>query len=139
MPVPAEQGGELLPADEMVVEDGEKDRDDVMEEPVVEDDEVMDGGGGAAWEIDYTDDGFVDGSTINFTVEKGEPVFFNNVSSRAFWPASNVHPAHTILPGFDSLGPVEPGEYYIYTFEKEGKWPFHDHMRPSLGGVITVQ
>lgn len=117
-----------------------------MEEPGSEkssdadkmDAEVMEGGGGAALIIGYYDDGFREEEVPNFTMDVGTTIDFHNFSSRPFWPASNVHPAHNILPEFDSRGPVAPGESYRYTFDKAGTWPFHDHLRASLGGVIIV-
>jgi plastocyanin len=86
-------------------------------------------------EIDMTDSGF---SPSNITVKSGTVVIFKNTSSKTYWPASNPHPTHTDLPGFDALRGLNNGETYSFTFTKLGVWGFHDHLNPTLDGRITV-
>lgn len=86
--------------------------------------------------ITKTDSGF---SSAAITVKLGDKVIFKNQSSKSFWPASNLHPTHTIYSEFDSLKGVPAGESYSFVFEKVGKWPYHDHLDSTQGGVITVE
>lgn len=72
------------------------------------------------------------------TIREGETVSFVNDSSSFHWPASDVHPTHTIYSEFDPLEPVAPGDTWSFTFTKAGEWRFHDHIRANLKGVVTV-
>ncbi len=71
-------------------------------------------------------------------VKVGTAVTFKNNSDKPHWVASNPHPAHTDLPDFDSKAAFGPGESYTYTFDKAGRWLFHDHTNPAFGGAIVV-
>lgn len=73
------------------------------------------------------------------TVQAGDTVAFANESDRDVWPASDVHPQHTELPGFDAMGSVAPGETYTYTFEEVGEWGYHDHLSETTTGVVIVE
>ncbi len=71
-------------------------------------------------------------------VEVGETVVFVNASGADFWPASNIHPTHEILPAFDSLGPVPAGQAWEFVFDEAGQWQYHDHLYPPEGGVVIA-
>lgn len=86
--------------------------------------------------ITYTETGF---TPADLTIKTGETVIFKNNSTRAFWPASNDHPSHTIYPEFDPKKTIAAGESWSFTFTKVGSWKYHDHRAASLGGTITVQ
>lgn len=86
-------------------------------------------------EFDMSSSGFTPGE---MTIRVGTAVIFKNTDSEGHWPASNPHPSHTNLPGFDSLQPVAPGNTYSYTFMKTGTWGFHDHLNPTLHGTVIV-
>lgn len=100
--------------------------------------------------ITYTDNGF---SPANLMIAQGTKVIFMNSASDAFWPASNVHPTHSLYDGttlqqhcadptattFDACGPIAPGSSWSFTFTKTGTWTYHNHLNPSEGGTITVQ
>ncbi len=92
---------------------------------------------GAA-EVDMTANGF---SPSSITVKQGTVVTFKNTDTQPHWPASNPHPTHTDLPGFDALQQVQPGQTYSFTFNKIGTWGYHDHINPSefRGSVTVVQ
>ena len=75
-------------------------------------------------------------SPEELVIAPGEVTFVNDVEE-AFWPASNVHPTHDVLPAFDARRPLPPGATYAFTFP-EGEWRFHDHLHPEAGGVIRV-
>lgn len=77
----------------------------------------------------------------NFSVPVGTTVSFQNQDSVGHWIASNPHPSHSGLPGFDALATTEPGGAYSYTFTKAGTWGYHDHGDPSnakFTGSVTV-
>jgi plastocyanin len=86
--------------------------------------------------VTYTETGF---SPADITIKVGETVVFKNNSTRAFWPASNDHPSHTIYPEFDPKKTVAAGASWSFTFTKVGSWKYHDHRAANLGGTITVQ
>ncbi|MEJ0021589.1 MAG: cupredoxin domain-containing protein [Candidatus Doudnabacteria bacterium] len=86
-------------------------------------------------EIDMTSKGF---NPAAVTIKQGATVIFKNTDSEGHWPASNPHPTHTDLPGFDALQPVTPGSTYSYTFTKLGTWGFHDHLNPTTHGSVIV-
>jgi hypothetical protein len=97
-------------------------------------------------QIVYTNDGF---ATTSVTVKKGTRVRFLNSSSGGEWPASGIHPTHTLYPekeptdclgsSFDSCASLAPGEFFDFTFNYVGNWPFHDHLRGYNTGEIIVE
>lgn len=86
--------------------------------------------------VDYTDSGF---SPKSITVKVGDTVTWTNKSGGSMWVASNPHPVHTDLSGFDELGSAGSGETYSYTFTKAGNWKYHNHVNAGDGGVVVVQ
>jgi plastocyanin len=86
--------------------------------------------------VHVTDEGF---EPESIEVEAGTTVVFENVGGEAHWPASDDHPIHDDYPGFDPRKPVQPGEEWSFTFDRPGKWGFHDHMNPYLTGEIVVR
>jgi len=99
--------------------------------------------------ISYNGKGFSP-NTVN--VKAGTVVEFKNDSSVDFWPASAVHPTHTVYPGsnislcgtadaltiFDACGAVAPGGSYSFTFDEVGTWHYHNHLQASQTGTIVV-
>ena len=71
-------------------------------------------------------------------VSKGGKVTWVNKSSVAVWPASAVHPTHTLYPGFDALRGLKTGETYSFIFEKVGSWKYHNHLNSGVTGVVEV-
>ncbi|KKQ36019.1 MAG: Plastocyanin [Candidatus Nomurabacteria bacterium GW2011_GWB1_37_5] len=84
----------------------------------------------------YTSTGF---SPETFEAVIGTKVKFENQSDRTFWVASDPHPIHTDLPGFDAGRPIQRFESYEFTFNKTGTFRYHDHSRPSYGGTIIIK
>lgn len=86
-------------------------------------------------------------------IKRGDRVIFINRDSNTHWPASNVHPTHTVYPGssiqkcgsdaestiFDSCKELRQGEEYSFVFNEIGRWNYHDHSRASLTGTIIVK
>jgi plastocyanin len=102
---------------------GESDIGDAVDQPQV-------------FQIDITKDGFYP-TTIR--VNKGDYVQFVNKDSDKHWPASNPHPSHIDLPGFDAKKGLATNEKFTYQFQKSGSWGFHDHFNSSFKGTVTVQ
>ena len=94
--------------------------------------------------ITYTSGGFSP-SVIN--VKKGEEVTFLNESGGAMWPASAIHPTHTLYPTqggcvgstFDACQGIEPGEAWSFKFDIAGTWKYHNHLNSSQTGTIVVE
>lgn len=86
--------------------------------------------------VEMTSAGF---SPKELKIKKGDAVEFVNKDSRQRWPASGVHPAHQMCPGFDALKQMSPGETYSFTFNETKTCPMHDHMMPNLFGKIIVE
>lgn len=101
--------------------------------------------GEVAVEISYTENGY---EPAEVTIQKGQAVKWTNDSQVEMWPASAVHPTHSIYPqksdsdclgsSFDACRRMSPGESYEFTFYEQGTWKFHDHVRPSKTGVVHV-
>ncbi|HLC51064.1 MAG TPA: cupredoxin domain-containing protein [archaeon] len=80
-------------------------------------------------------------------VESGTTVTFINKDTAPHWPASAVHPTHTVYPEydgcisskFDACKGLQNGESWSFTFTQLGTWKYHDHLNPSFTGKITVK
>lgn len=70
------------------------------------------------------------------TIKRGDVVKFVNKRKHYFWPASNLHPTHTIYPEFDPQEPVESS--WSFRFNKVGEWRYHDHLAPYFTGKVKV-
>lgn len=96
--------------------------------------------------IAFTDEGFVPREVF---IKRGDIVRFTNESKTLeSWPASAVHPTHSIYPektkgdclgsAFDACRGLKPGESWDFRFTEVGEWRFHDHIHASKTGVVTV-
>lgn len=72
------------------------------------------------------------------TIKEGETVTFTTTTGKPFWPASNVHPTHTAFPAFDPKQPIPPDQSWSFTFDKMGRYGFHDHIESTFEGEILV-
>ncbi|HLC70733.1 MAG TPA: hypothetical protein VJI32_01935 [Candidatus Nanoarchaeia archaeon] len=104
----------------------------------------------AEYIVEITSSGFSPKTRI---VDIGETVTFINRDTQKHWPASNMHPVHNTYPGsgiekcqteerntiFDACAGLAEGESFSFTFTEKGNWPFHDHLHPSVVGVVTVR
>lgn len=72
------------------------------------------------------------------TASVGQTVRFKNNTNLTARIASNPHPIHTGLPGFDSAN-MPPGSDYVYRFTRAGSFGFHNHSAPTNTGTVTVQ
>lgn len=109
-------------------------------------------------EIDYSDtrniyftgSGF---APADLTIEQGDTVtWIKNASSTGMWVASDEHPTHTNYHGSTlrehcqngdqttaAFDQCSQGEEFSFTFEKTGKWSYHNHQPYAEGGTITVR
>lgn len=106
--------------------------------------------GAATHIISITPNGF---SPANLEIKQGDRVIFINQDDESHWPASDIHPKHTLYPGsdinkcktsgrvriFDSCGGLSKGERYEFVFNEKGSWGYHDHLSAGLKGIITVK
>lgn len=86
--------------------------------------------------VGINDDGF---SPAEITVAPGTTVIFINNGQAAHWPASDPHPLHIRLPGFDAKRALQTGEEYSFTFVKTGSWTYHDHLNSAVKGTVIVK
>lgn len=99
--------------------------------------------------IEITSSGF---SPQTLSINQGESVTFVNKDSQKHWPASAVHPTHTVYPGsdkkkcgtleqskiFDACKGLAQGEEFSFIFNEKGSWNYHDHLSASFKGIIVV-
>ncbi len=93
-------------------------------------------GGGPIVVMNMKDDGF---EPVNITIKQGETMEFRNDGKNEHWPASNIHPTHEIYTEFDPKRPIAPDASWSFTFGEAGKWRYHDHLYPEIGGLISVE
>lgn len=86
------------------------------------------------------------------TIKKGSTVKFVNNSGADFWPATAMHPTHTVYPGsgiekcgtpeesaiFDACRGLPAGQTFSFTFNQAGEWAYHDHLNATVFGKIIV-
>ncbi len=72
------------------------------------------------------------------TIRQGDSVRFTSQTGKPFWPASDLHPSHSIYPEFDPKRPINPSESWSFIFSKSGRWRYHDHLNPGATGIINV-
>jgi plastocyanin len=86
--------------------------------------------------VAYHNSGFFPGS---IEIEVGQYVTFENVSDSDMWIASDPHPSHKALPGFDGRSAVKTGGKYLFVFTQPGVWKYHNEADTTKGGQIIVR
>lgn len=96
--------------------------------------------------VEMSSSGF---SPASIEIKKGDTVNFVAIDS-GIWPASALHPTHTVYPGsgitkcggddkiFDACEGVGQGGTFSFTFNEVGDWKYHDHLNPSRTGSVVV-
>ena len=74
----------------------------------------------------------------NITIKVGSSVTWENTDSANHTVSSDNHPTHLLYP-FLNLGIIKPGTKKSVTPPKVGSFTYHDHLNPSLTGIVTVQ
>ncbi|MBI4181608.1 MAG: hypothetical protein HY520_01415 [Candidatus Aenigmarchaeota archaeon] len=104
----------------------------------------------ATWTVAATAEGF---SPQEFTIRQGDTVSWENQDNQPRWPASAMHPTHTLYPGsgiekcgtpeedgiFDACSGIPPGGEWEFTFTEAGSWAYHDHLVTGKFGRIVVE
>ena len=94
--------------------------------------------------VEITSSGF---SPNTLTINVGDTVTFVNKDTASHWPASGVHPTHTVYPEsggcigstFDACKGLAQGGTFSFKFNQKGTWGYHDHLNSGLTGTIIVQ
>lgn len=93
-------------------------------------------------DVYITADGF---QPKSLTVAFGDAVRWINTDAILHWPASDPHPTHTGVIGFDAESGLASGEIYVHIFDNYGIYTYHDHLqaltdpKSTITGVIKVQ
>lgn len=87
-------------------------------------------------------------SPKNVEIRLGGTVRFMNLSNDDMWIASDIHPVHSGYQvkdtdscsgyAFDQCKSVERGGYWQFTFEKAGKYGYHNHVSAADNGSVDV-
>jgi plastocyanin len=85
--------------------------------------------------VTMTRDGF---EPQHLRVRKGTTVTFVSAGEVGHWPASDLHPSHSIYSAFDPNRVIPAGESWAFTFDEVGDWGMHDHVAPYIVGSISV-
>ncbi|MCH7883376.1 hypothetical protein IIA95_03095 [Patescibacteria group bacterium] len=85
--------------------------------------------------IKLTNSGFYPEELV---IHREDAVVFITTGDNYFWPASNIHPVHTIYQEFDPRKPIPPDGRWVFRFDKIGQWQYHDHLAPHNKGTIIV-
>ena len=110
-------------------------------------------GNGESITITYTSAGYV---PKEVTISQGTEVIFENkgrLSLVFMWPATAIHPTHTIYPGssilkcggaekvriFDSCQGIAPQDSWSFIFNETGSWGYHGHLQARFTGKIIVE
>lgn len=86
--------------------------------------------------VELREEGFVPATLV---VRRGTTVTFSTARGKPFWPASDIHPTHSIYSEFDPRKPVEHGDSWTFQFDRAGEWRYHDHLAPGERGTIVVK
>ena len=121
-----------------------------VDEIIVNDDGQEIGDALQIYTVKMSSSGF---SPKTLKIRKGETVLFEAIDNSNRWPASAMHPTHTVYPGsglskcgtseaekiFDACGSVKQGETFTFTFNEKGNWKYHDHLSSGTTGEIIVE
>ena len=87
--------------------------------------------------VSITKNGFVPATLV---IKAGQTIKWINNDDSPHRVASDPHPTHTGLPGFDSKNDLEKSASFNFNFDKTGTFGYHDHLNPeTFKGFISVQ
>ncbi|MEK7514836.1 MAG: hypothetical protein AAB608_00440 [Patescibacteria group bacterium] len=78
-------------------------------------------------------------SPTNLRIHIGDTVRMRNDGIAPLRIVSDPHPAHTGLPGLDSVSDIPQGSYFAFTFTKAGIFGYHNERDSSETGAIMVR
>jgi len=107
-------------------------------------------GNGESITVTYTSSGY---EPKEVTISQGTEVIFKNENTLSMWPATAIHPTHTIYPGssilkcgepeqvriFDSCQGIAQQGNWSFIFKEQGTWGYHDHLQTRFTGKIIVE
>jgi plastocyanin len=74
------------------------------------------------------------------SIKAGQSVTWTNHGSVAHWVASDPYPKDDTLKSLNSNGALLKNDSYTYTFDKTGKYTYHDNLNPlKLQGTVVVK
>ncbi len=77
-------------------------------------------------------------SPKNVTIDRNNAVTWISLDNSAPTVASNPHPTHTDIPGFETTT-IPMGQTWSFVFTAVGTWGYHNHNFPDQGGTVTVR
>jgi plastocyanin len=77
-------------------------------------------------------------SPTNLRIHAGDTVRFRNDSQLAIRIVAELQPGAR-TPEFDSVGQVQPGSVFSYTFSRTGTFGYYNNENGSESGVIIVR
>ena len=78
-------------------------------------------------------------SPTNLRIHVGDTVRFRNDGLIAIRVASDPHPLHNGLLGFDSIGDIPAESYFSFTFATKGVFGYHNEKNLNETGAIIVR
>lgn len=78
-------------------------------------------------------------SPTNLRIHSGDTVKFKNDGFFPIRIASDDHPDHKNLPGFDSVGDIPQNSYFSFTFSAKGIFGYHNEKNIEEGGTIIIR
>lgn len=78
-------------------------------------------------------------SPTNIRIHVGDSVRFQNDSKSAIRIISDATDGVSDLPGFDSVGEIQAGGVFTYTFGKLGIFGYHSAKNPMEEGAVIVR
>ena len=78
-------------------------------------------------------------SPTNLRIHAGDTVRFRNDGFTLMRVASDPHPEHGGLAGFDSIGDIQPGSTFGFTFAGTGIFGYHNERNINETGTIMVR
>ena len=78
-------------------------------------------------------------SPTNIRIHVGDSVRFQNDSKASIRVVSDVTNGTPDLPGFDSVGDIQPGGVFTYTFSTAGIFGYNNVKEPSEEGTVIVR
>lgn len=78
-------------------------------------------------------------SPTNLRIRSGDTVRFKNEGFLPIRVASDPHPDHNNLVGFDSIGDIPQGSFFSFTFAAKGIFGYHSDRDTNKNGTIIVR
>lgn len=87
------------------------------------------------YEVLYTADGYIPDV---LEISLGSRIAFTNTTDTPMWTASDPHPIHSDFSPFDAKRGYLNGETYVFRFDTQGTFSFHNHEKSVHRGIVRV-